>query len=95
MSMISANTAILFEDKLDISVHPNPSNGILELSFNNHYIKNITIYNSVGQLAINTIYLEKNMDKYELDLEKMQSGLYFITIETKNETKIIKILKND
>ena len=44
---------------------------------------------------MNTIHFEKNMDKYELDLEKTNPGLYFITIETKNEKRTIKILKND
>ena len=91
----SENSTPLIENKLNVSVHPNPSNGIFELSFNNHYIKNISVYNNNSQLIMNKLHFEKHMNRHELNLEKNQAGLYFVTIETKNEKITIKILKHD
>ena len=95
INVYDENTTVLFEDQLDVTVHPNPSNGLFELSFNNHYIKTIYVSNILGQLAMKPEYLEKNINNYMLDLKEMKSGLYFLTIETKNKTKVLKILKND
>ena len=53
---------------------------------NNHYIKTIYVSNILGQLAMKPEYLEKNINNYMLDLKEMKSGLYFLTIETKNKT---------
>ena len=53
------------------------------------------MYNSVGNKIINTIEINKNINSYELNLEKVNSGLYFISIETNEGKQTIKILKTN
>jgi len=88
----SENTNSLNEEKLQISIHPNPSRGIFELSLNNQYIKNIRISNSLGQLVMPTQILEKNSNKHMIDLKGYQKGVYFISIKTASENKTIQIV---
>ena len=91
-----ANNANLLESAQNqISVHPNPSSGIFDFVFNNSFIYSIDVYNSIGNKIINTIKINKNVNSYELNLEKLNSGLYFISIETNAGKQTIKILKTN
>jgi len=75
-------------------VHPNPSNGVFEFSFNqNAFIQNIYVYNSIGRQIINTIEINTYLSRYELDLGKFNSGVYFISIENEEGEQTIKLIK--
>jgi len=87
------NISLLNEDKLNITVHPNPSNRIFKLEFNSHYVKNINISNSIGQLIMPPQIIENNINQYRVDLENYNSGLYFITLQTMTGNKTVRILK--
>ena len=88
------NSSLLESSKTQIFVHPNPSNGVFEFSFDqNSFIKNIYVYNSIGRQIINTIELNTYLNKYEIDLGKFNSGLYFISIENEEGEQTIKLIK--
>ena len=89
------NINFLDEQQSDITVYPNPSSGIFEISFNNKYVKNISVYNSINQLIIHESFFETNTNNYQLDLSLAKAGIYFITIQTKDKNRTIKIVKND
>jgi len=83
----------LNDDNLDIRVHPNPSYRVFKLEFNNHYVKNISISNSIGQLIMNPDVIERNIEQYSIDLGSYNTGLYFITFQTMTGNKTVRILK--
>ncbi len=74
-----------------ITIYPNPSNGIFNiscdcLSSNN----NLEIYNTLGQI----IFSQKNVsDKLELDLSKNPPGLYYLKWKTETGEEIKKVIK--
>ena len=89
------NNALVSENKNNqIYVFPNPSKGIFKLLFNNTFVYKIDVFNIVGEQIINSIELNKIVNNFELNLEKIKSGLYFVSIETlKGKQKVI-IIKN-
>ena len=71
------------------AVYPNPTKGAVKIEAEN--IKNISIFNSLGQIIIeNTV----NGDTFEYDFSGNEAGLYFIKVETTNgvETKRVTVL---
>jgi len=68
----------------NVSLYPNPTNGILYLNSSyNIDINKIEIYDATGKLVGNS-----------LDLSKNKAGIYFVKIETHtNQTSIKKIVK--
>ena len=89
----SENNSSLNDEKMSVSIHPNPSSGIFELELNNNYIKNIQITNSLGQLIMPTKIIENNINKYIINLNDYHTGVYFIYIETPFENKTFQIIK--
>ena len=80
-------------EQLNISILPNPSNGIFQLRCN-HFIKNISIHNNLGQIIIEKMELNKIINTQILNLQNQSNGFYIITIETKDDLKRFKIIKN-
>lgn len=65
---------------LNITIFPNPTNGILNIMSPSATIKSIEVFNSLGQLIDrnNTPNLHKN----SLSMEKLATGVYFLSIQT-------------
>ena len=80
-------------EKLNISILPNPSNGVFQLRCN-HFIKNISIHNNLGQIIMEKMELNKIINTQILNLQNQSNGFYIITIETKDDLKRFKIIKN-
>lgn len=79
------------KDKL-ISVKPNPTNDKLEIRFEKADCKFIELFNSAGQLILTK---EIASSIITLDLDKFNSGLYFIIFTSKNGDKSLKkFIKN-
>ena len=94
INIYEANNNDLYEETLKISVHPNPSKGIFELSLNNCFIKTIRISNSLGQLIMEPHILNMRLNQHIVDLSDYNSGVYLIDIETLREHKTLQIIKN-
>ena len=76
------------EEVSEIILYPNPTNGHVELNGNLDGIISITLLNSQGQ----------SLDSWErigstLNLDKLPSGLYLATIQTKDSLLTKRILK--
>ena len=65
-------------EKDEIVVFPNPSSGILQVQVKNLAIKNLVIYNSIGQVVKNIAFTKSN---FEIKLE--EEGFYFLRFENK------------
>jgi hypothetical protein len=75
-----------------IKVYPNPSNGIINIDFENTSgIKRISVYNTLGQL-IENIAVNTNLTHYSFNLNANPKGLYFIGIETNNTLLFKKVI---
>jgi PKD repeat protein len=73
-----------------VSVFPNPSNGLLNLnimSINNGVVLT-NIYDVTGKLVYNqTLSVSQGSQVISLDLEYLQNGLYFLTIDENEGSK--------
>ena len=78
---------------MQVSIYPNPSTGLFELSFNNYYIQKIHVYNSLGKLVQNDI-INNYINNHNININNMPSGVYFVKIETKEGNTTIKAIKN-
>lgn len=75
-------------DNYFISFFPNPSTGIFHSNFQNTYIENISIYNSIGLL----LTIVKNNE--DIDLSSFGSGIYIAKIKNKKDVINLKLIVN-
>jgi len=84
---ISGEWLDITENTLEnVNIYPNPVKNILVIESDN--IKNISIFNAVGQ---DILFIE---NRNEIDVERLESGLYFVKItDNKNNSVVRKIVK--
>ncbi|NTW32610.1 MAG: T9SS type A sorting domain-containing protein [Bacteroidetes bacterium] len=80
-----------YKNNNNISIFPNPSNGIFTIN-NTNGIKQINVYNVLGENIYTTNNL-KQQTSNEIDLSKFQKGIYFVKIfdGEKNHTEKVVI----
>ena len=79
----------VFELDASVVVHPNPTNGILNIN-SDFNIKSIALYDIQGRLLQTDL---ENSNETILDLSTYQSGIYFVKINTEKGSKVEKIIK--
>ena len=83
----------------NFSVHPNPSNGIFNLSFKPASNENIevSLYDLRGRLINQFTYDEVSANglfNKQLDYNSVDNGMYFLVIKNGNKTTSKKLVKN-
>ncbi|HKM92695.1 MAG TPA: T9SS type A sorting domain-containing protein [Prolixibacteraceae bacterium] len=74
----------------DISIYPNPTNGILNFDFSAQQIQNINISDVLGK----KVFEKNNPNQNEvIDLSSFVNGTYIITLQIENENRSFKIIK--
>ncbi|MDX2174546.1 MAG: M14 family zinc carboxypeptidase [Bacteroidota bacterium] len=74
-----------------ISLSPNPSNGIFQLTNSDTQPVEVTIYNSLGQVVYS--YAERSgSETIRIDLSNQTTGIYFVKLKTDNQETIKKIV---
>ncbi|MBI4649139.1 MAG: PKD domain-containing protein, partial [Bacteroidia bacterium] len=75
----------------DVIIYPNPNNGIFMLSFTNPgtKIKQLEIFNSLGQLILKNNNIVKH--NYLVDISRNNCGIYYVKILYENKTDIFKV----
>ena len=71
-----------------ISVSPNPTKGILYLSGNVTKLKGVNIYSMTGQHV-----MEIKDSLGEINIESLQSAIYFVKLNTADGSRMLKIIK--
>ncbi len=71
------------------SFYPNPVQDYLNLNANQK-IDQVEVYNLLGQQLLQ---VKPNLSTYQLKLNNIKSGLYFIKVQTAGKTGTFKILK--
>ena len=82
------------EDRIDVSVYPNPSHDIILISLGNYFSKyRISILSQLGKILFESV---SNTSHSEVDMRKFSSGLYFLQIvDEKGNRNVIRILKEE
>ena len=69
---------IVEPEQLDVSVYPNPSNGMVTIEGITEQTK-VSVMNSIGQVVFRT---SLESDKTRLDLSHLNNGIYILKLET-------------
>ena len=67
---------------IQLTLYPNPTRGELRVENGELRMEKIVVYNATGQIMM-TIS-DVNTTSYRLNVERLNSGLYFISVQTKN-----------
>lgn len=74
-----------------ITVYPNPTTDVLNISSGNSLIQKLRLYDSAGRLVIEKI---TNLNQVELALESFANGVYTIEISTSKGINFVRFVKN-
>lgn len=86
-----AKTSFEFENA--VSVYPNPTTGILNVTISGDYTgTSYTIYNNIGQV-VSTVKVNSQND-LRVDTSSYSNGVYFIKIEKEGASKTLQFIKN-
>ncbi len=77
------DSSILVEKTPIIDIFPNPTEGVVKIKCQNCVVKNVMIFNSVGQLVI-----EKQANT--IDITELGSGFYIVQVQTVTGDKTVK-----
>jgi hypothetical protein len=76
----------------DISISPNPSNGLIEIAKSNQIsISNISIYD-INAKIVKVINTDLDLDKIQLDITSFSKGIYFVEISNETDKIVRKIV---
>jgi len=91
---ITVNAYVGINDILnnDISIYPNPTNGILHINNTEGLnISKLELVDIAGKVIYNSQLIN---EKSEIDMSNQSNGIYFVRIQTDNQVYIQKIIKN-
>ena len=74
-----------------LSVYPNPSIGNYQLSLHEMEIRNIRVYDLIGNVLLQLLDLDN--EDAEIDLSKHNDGVYFVEVETAQGKAVQKLIK--
>jgi len=74
----------------ELSIFPNPSNGIWQLQTENTQIINVELYNVNGELIMT---LNPNKRVIEIDGTALDKGIYFVQISSDNKRAVRKVVR--
>jgi hypothetical protein len=80
---------------IGLKIYPNPTDGILKVEYASlKEQSNLSITNIVGKKVYeNTVFEKEGLT--ELDISSYATGIYFLTIENKDQRKTIKLFKHN
>jgi len=89
-AVTSSNVLAGSASYLDYTVFPNPSNGLLKISFNEIYNSRlVSIYNLQGGIIYNGLHSEKDLF---IDLMNQKKGIYLVEIQTGSSSETSRVV---
>ena len=79
----------------DVNIYPNPTSGKFRLEYNAKGNSEIQVMNLLGVVIYRTTISASGQIEQDIDLSGMVNGLYFISIKTKDDTRIQKLKLSD
>lgn len=74
-------------NKTNIAIYPNPTSGKLVVSTKNTSIKQLQMFNVLGQKVFD--FEKSNVDEVVLNVENFNDGIYFLKINNRHTQKIV------
>lgn len=81
-------------DLKNIAIYPNPSKGIFTVSMGSTSLESIEVYDLTGKIVYSKNEFQANQYQTTLDLSEVTSGIYFVKIESQNQSVTKRIIKN-
>jgi photosystem II stability/assembly factor-like uncharacterized protein len=82
-----------FDIKKQISIYPNPTNGLLHINSENSTIKEASVFDLLGRQVYNSNF--STLNKVDLDLKSLETGVYLLKVTSDTgKTETMKISKN-
>ncbi len=75
----------------DISVYPNPTNGMISVSGGKSIVRSVAVYNNTGAVVATYSFDKANVS---VNMEHLAPGVYFIKVMTEAGSKVEKLIKN-
>jgi citrate lyase gamma subunit len=90
---ITTTVGISESTRVEISIYPNPNRGLFNLDLGSLGNQNfsVKIYSLTGQVVYNKETGNGN-NNYNLNLQHVEKGIYFVSIKTETNTIIKKII---
>lgn len=80
-------------EKKDVTCYPNPADDQTTVYFNGAAFENIAIFDCTGRESMKVI-VNPEASEYNLNLEGLKSGIYFMKLTGDRATQVVKIIKN-
>lgn len=88
-----------FISQQQLSVYPNPTSGLINVSFKNQLLTNVifTLYDVSGRLVKTKTYQpqEEGFQNFKININELKRGSYFYTLELDDQIYSDKIIKTD
>jgi hypothetical protein len=78
-----------FEQQTALSLYPNPTKGIINIKGDISKLKSIEVYSIFGQRV-----MQINESFKEINISKLQSAIYFVTLNTEDAKLTFKVVKD-
>ncbi len=75
-----------------VKIYPNPTSNFIILKTNLEY-SNIELFNTLGKKVKDFTVVQKDIG-YSINLENLQSGVYFLSLTNSNKHENIRVVKN-
>lgn len=78
----------------DFSIFPNPSNGILNISFaaENKSATKVTVMNALGDVVMSTDVKPLANEPVSIDMSTMAKGMYYVKVTSGNSSQVQKLI---
>ena len=76
---------------LNFNVMPNPTSGKIKIEFTSVDDRQLSISDLSGRLLSKTISVQQ---QEELDLSNLSNGIYYLTVDSKDGKKVMKVVKD-
>lgn len=77
----------------NVTVYPNPSNGIFNIALGNIEPSAIAVYDVTGKIIWSKAALQNATTETSIDLSNAQTGIYFVKITADNQSIVKRIIK--
>jgi len=90
---VITSTGIADNTRVDIAIYPNPSKGLFKIALGSEFDQEVSvkIYNLLGDVVYNKENVNTN-GTYNLDLQHVEKGVYYVSIKGEKQTIIKKIM---
>jgi len=93
MMLGTATSVSVLESKETMTIYPNPFVDVVSITSEDE-IRQITVTNQLGETIFIKNFETSTVFKYDLRLASIKAGIYYVTIQSKNNSFYKKILKD-